>query len=908
MWEHLFLSSPAIAEVTRDPTLATRIIGRTPPHASARRGKLRVEKTLRQVLAPCLCMTQPTFLYRLSALLGLILLGVVLWVLHRELQQYHYHDIIRHMRDILPRQVVFALLLTTLNYFVLTGHDALAFQYLRYTLSYSKIALASFLGYAFSHNIGFALLSSASMRYRLYSTWGLSAGEIATVVAFNSVTFWFGVLLLGGLTFIWEPLPLPPAFQLPLFRSVHPLGVIFLLLVAGYLVFSALRTTPLKIREWEFPFPPLRLAALQVALSSLDWALAASVLYMLLPPAESLSYPFFLGIYILAQIAGVSSQIPGGLGVFETVIMLLLSSRMPAPAILGSLVVYRGIYYLLPLGIATVLLVIHELSNKKEKLSRLAGVFGRWTSLLTPHFLAVSTFLGGAVLVVSGTTPAIHSRLAWLNTFLPLPVIELSHFLGSVVGLTLLILARGLQQRLDGAYHASLLLLATGIVASLLKGFDYEEAFILTIMLSALLSCRSSFYRRASLMSERFTPGWITAIAVVLMGSIWLGLFSHKHVEYANELWWRFALFGDASRFLRATVGVIGGVLILAVARLIRPAPMEPAPPDLQALQQARVVIDRWGPIEANLALLGDKALLFNEHRDAFIMYGIEGRSWVALGDPVGPEYERKELVWRFRELCDRHGGWPVFYEIGQDLLPLYIDLGLTFLKLGEEARVNLKTFSLQGDAGKKFRHTINRVEKTGCTFAVLSAEDVPLILPELRTVSDAWLTEKHTREKGFSLGFFTPDYLQYFPIGVIRHEGKLVAFANLWLGVGKDALSPDLMRYLPSAPPGIMEYLFIQLMIWGKQEGYQWFNLGMAPLSGLEDRALTPLWNRLGAFVFRHGEHFYNFQGLRQYKEKFSPEWTPKYLAAPGGLALPRILTNVATLISGGLKGVLAK
>ena len=853
-------------------------------------------------------MTQHTFLYRLGALLGLILLSVVLWVLHHELQQYHYHDIIRHMRNIPPRQVVFALLLTALNYFVLTGHDALAFRYLRYPLSYSKIALAAFLGYALSHNLGFALLSSASMRYRLYSTWGLSAGEIATVVAFNGVTFWFGVLLLGGLAFIWEPLPLPPVLQLPLFRSVYPLGFIFLLLAASYLVFSALRTTPLKIREWEFRFPSLRLAVAQVVLSSLDWTLAASVLYMLLPSSENLSYPFFLGVYILAQMAGVSSQVPGGLGVFETIIVLFLSPQLPAPAILGSLVVYRGIYYLLPLGIATVLLAIHELSQKKEKLSQLAGVFGRWASVLTPHFLAVSTFLGGAVLVVSGATPAIHSRLAWLNTFLPLPVIELSHFLGSVVGLALLILARGLQQRLDGAYHATILLLASGIIFSLLKGFDYEEALILLVMLGALLPCRSSFYRRASLVSERFTPRWVAAIVVVLMSSIWLGLFSHKHVEYANDLWWQFALLGDASRFLRATVGVISGVSILAVARLIRPAPIEPARPDFQALEQARIVIDRWGGIEANLALLGDKALLFNEHRDAFIMYGIESRSWVALGDPVGPEREREELVWQFRELCDRHGGWPVFYEISQDLLPLYIDLGLTFLKLGEEARVDLNMFSLTGDAGKKFRHTLNRIEKTGCAFAVLSAEDVPSLLPELHAVSDAWLAEKHTREKGFSLGCFTPDYLQYFPIGVIRQDGKIIAFANLWLGVEKEELSPDLMRYVPGAPSSIMEYLFIQLMLWGKQEGYRWFNLGMAPLSGLEDRALAPLWNRLGAFVFRHGEHFYNFQGLRQYKEKFDPTWEPKYLASPGGLALPRILTSIASLISGGLKGVIAK
>ncbi len=142
----------------------------------------------------------------------------------------------------------------------------------------------------------------------------------------------------------------------------------------------------------------------------------------------------------------------------------------------------------------------------------------------------------------------------------------------------------------------------------------------------------------------------------------------------------------------------------------------------------------------------------------------------------------------------------------------------------------------------------------------------------------------------------------------IVRKADKIVAFANLWIGTEKEELSPDLMRHLPEAPHDIMEYLFVQLMLWGKQEGYRWFNLGMAPFSGLETRALAPLWNRLGAFVFRHGEHFYNFQGLRQYKEKFDPEWEPRYLASPAGLALPRVLTNLASLISGGLTGVLTK
>jgi phosphatidylglycerol lysyltransferase len=258
--------------------------------------------------------------------------------------------------------------------------------------------------------------------------------------------------------------------------------------------------------------------------------------------------------------------------------------------------------------------------------------------------------------------------------------------------------------------------------------------------------------------------------------------------------------------------------------------------------------------------------------------------------------------------MADRYDGWTVFYEVDSKELPLYLDLGLSLLKLGEEARVFLETFHLEGSARKELRYTVRKVEKEGCSFQMVSREGVSSILGELKGISDAWLEEKNTHEKGFSLGFFDEAYLKRFPSGIIRKDGRIVAFTNLWPGGGKEELSIDLMRYLPDAPHGVMEYLFIQLMLWGKGEGYRWFNLGMAPLSGLEDHGLAPLWNRLGAYIFRHGEHFYNFQGLRKYKEKFDPEWEPKYLACPGGLAVPRILANIATLLSGGMKGVVAK
>jgi len=214
----------------------------------------------------------------------------------------------------------------------------------------------------------------------------------------------------------------------------------------------------------------------------------------------------------------------------------------------------------------------------------------------------------------------------------------------------------------------------------------------------------------------------------------------------------------------------------------------------------------------------------------------------------------------------------------------------------------------LEGKSRKGFRNTCNRMEKDGYGFQVIEAQALPSMLPRLKEISDAWLREKNTREKRFSLGRFDPQYLKRFPVGVVRREHNILAFCNLWEGAEREEFSVDLMRHLPGVPSETMEYLFIRLMLWGKEQGYQKFNLGMAPLSGLDGRSLAPTWSRLGAIIYQHGEHFYNFKGLRQYKEKFDPVWEPRYIACPGGLGLPRILTNIASLISGGMKGVIAK
>ena len=841
-------------------------------------------------------------------ILGAALFSLAIWVLHRELSAYHFKDIVHHIRSIPSTRIAAALLLTAAGYGVMTTYDLLALRYLKQALAYGKIAMAAFIGAAFSNNIGLSMLAGASVRYRLYTSWGLSAMEITKLVLFCTLTLWLGFFALGGLVFVLDPLPLPTALHLPL-ASTRTVGLLMGLLVAAYLAAGALMKHPVRLFNWEIDGPSMKSGALQLLVGAADWFLAAGALIALLPPTEQLSLPMLLGMYMVAQLAGLASQVPGGLGVFETVFLLEIGDKMPAEALLGSLLVYRMIYYLLPLVLSAALLGINEIFLHRKSARKVMANYHRWSAPVLPPVLAVTTFIGGAVLLFSGATPALEHRLMWLKEVVPLPLLEASHFAGSCVGMALLLLARGLQRRLDGAYWVTVGLLAAGIAASLFKGLDYEEALLLAVLLVALLPSHRFFYRKTSLLNQRFTPAWMAAIAMVAISALWLGLFSYKHEEYGDRLWWQFAFSGAAPRFLRASAGAAMVLLAYAVARLMRPAVHRPAAATAAEMATVTQVVKNSTSAAANLALLGDKSFIISPENNAFIMFAVEGRSWVSMGDPVGPETAWPELIWQFREMSDRFGGWALFYQVAPDHLPYYLDLGLSLTKLGETARVSLTEFSLEGSSRKELRYTRRKMEKEGLSVEILPAARAAERFSELKRISDAWLAEKNTREKGFSLGNFDAAYLGHFDIAVVKKADTIVAFANLWQSADQAELSIDLMRYDPGAAPnGVMEYLFIQLMIWGREQGYRWFDLGMAPLAGLEDRSLAPLWNRLASFLSRYGEHFYNFQGLRQYKDKFDPVWEPRYLASPGGLALPMILTHLVQLISGGIKGTVLK
>jgi phosphatidylglycerol lysyltransferase len=852
--------------------------------------------------------TEPngTRLRWIGPLASLLVFGIVALVLRRELAHLHTREILEELRQTPRTHVLIALGFTTLSYWLLGFYDVLALRYLGKPVVYSRTLLTSFIANAFGHNLGLAAFTGAAVRFRLYASAGLTAIDVATVQGFCSLTIGLALATLGGLSLTLEPTHTAAVLHL------HPrwamfAGIMMLASVGAYATWCILGRTPVEIRGWALHAPRARIGFAQITLGVADLSCSTAVLWWLLPPQSDMGYLTFVGAYAAAVTAGIISHVPGGLGVFETVIVFALPD-VPASSLLGSLLVYRAVYYLAPLMVATLLFGAKELAARRGPLVRAHALASLFIAPIVPQVAGSLTFLGGFILLVSGATPSIDARLTVLRQFLPLAILELSHLAGSVIGLGLIILSRGLFRRVQAAYHISFWLLAGGIAASLLKGLDFEEATILAIVLAVLVLGRRAFYRPTSILDDQFSPIWAVSIAGVIATAIWVSFLAFRHIELSNDLWWTFAMDANAPRTLRATFLVVVLASAFLLLNLLQPAHPEPGVANDEDLEEARRIIANSDLTMANAALTGDKRLLFSEGEDAFVMYQVAGRSWIALGDPIGARERAEELVWRFRELSDHHGGRTVLYQASADCLALYVDLGLAALKIGEEARVPLTDFSLEGAARADLRQAWRRAERDGATFEVVPRERIAEVLPQLRQISDAWLAGKSVAEKRFSVGAFSEDYIRNFSTVLVRSEGKISAFANLWLTNSKEELSIDLMRFGPDAPRGAMDYMFIELMLWGRSQGYRWFNLGMAPLAGLERHPLAPAWHRVGNFVFRHGEHFYNFDGLRRYKTKFDPTWEPKYLVAPGGIALPRILIDVSVLISGGMMELFAR
>ncbi len=846
------------------------------------------------------------------------LFALGLYALFRLLAEVDLRDVTAQIRETHWSTLLMAFAATICGYIALVGYDWSALRYIGKPLPLPVVITGGFMAYAFGNTIGLSALSGGAVRYRIYSALGLDGYDVAAVSSFAAVSFGVAVTVIGLGAVLVHPMALANLSPLP----PHLMQLVAVAGIAGILVplaIAAVRQGELKIWRMTIKAPSLPVIGAQIIFSVCDITFSALALYVLLPASE-MGFPTFLAVFAAASMAGVISHVPGGVGVFEAVVIAALPPSVPIEQAAAALLLFRLIYFLLPFAIALVMLAIYELYMGTRGPAALLRP-GKWAGLLgtmapvlaavsaiAPVVLATMVFGSGLWMMVSALIPQGSDTAEAMELLLPLAFAEGSALLSSAVGAVLIILAFALSRRIEGAYWIAIGFLLAGAGIALAQGFDLRRAGALIGAALVLAPFRREFHRGARLTRGVFSPGWLALVAGVVVAGAFVFFFATKSTPYAHELWWQFALDKQAPRAMRA--GLVGSLLIGLglLAFMLRAPRFRPAPPDAASLAKAQGIIEAQGGSDACLALTGDKSLMFSEAGDGFIMFGVQGRSWITLRGPVGPKVAAERLVWAFADAARAAGGRPVFYQLGEEHLPLMLDLGLALHKLGEEAVVRLEHFSLTGPDAKKLRTTHARALRDGLAFDRLYPPHSDALMAELGAISGDWLTSRKAREKRFSVGQFGHDWVNRWPVAIVRHQGRIVAFATILSTPSRMEAAVDLMRHRASAGGNVMEFLFIELMLALKADGYQRFSLGMAPLAGLEARRGAKLWTRFGATIFQHGGHFYNFAGLRAFKAKFNPDWHPRYLAVTTANPPLVPLGDAAMLIAGGFKGVVAR
>ncbi len=771
-----------------------------------------------------------------GSITSLAILVFALWLLQRALGKYEFSDIAARLGETSWVAIAAALGATCGSYLALGGFDWLATRYIGRDVPLGRVMMASFVSHAVSHSAGFAALTGGAIRYRMYAAAGLTALEVAKVIVFCGLTFMVGACTLAALALLMEPSKFAAltGFGEPVLRVS---GAAILGLVAAYLMLGALRRRPWRMFGRSFVVPPLRVGLRQILVSAVDLGFAATALYVLLPVGAPTLWAM-IGIYVLANLAGLVTHVPGGLGVFETAVVLMLP-EVPPDATLGALVLFRVTYNLVPLALGALILIAFEVLSRRRSAVHAARLV---TRELEPTVLAFLVFSVGAMLLVTGAVPENPARMATLQAW-PAPVVQGSHLVASAAGAGLLLVARGIFRRLAGAYRAALLLLVLGGAAAMMRALDYEEATACAALTLALVVSRRGFYRRQSVAALGYSSGWTVAAAAIVIATAWLTVLAFRR-ETANLDIEALLRMDEAGRALRAAVaamGVFAAGLLLSVRRRVVTSHL----PDAGQLAAAAAIIAATETVAGCRALSGGHHLMFDGRGEAFIMYRRNDAFWVALGEPVGPRNAWLDLAWRFREACEAAGASPVFFLVPSRTL--YLDLGLTFAGIGERGRVELAQFSLADPQHAELRQVHASVQRSGLQFEMMAVGTRPDLDPSGR-----------------------------FPMAVARQAGgELVAASPLWQAGGELALAD--VRLLSAAPQGIDDFMAVEVMLWAQHNGGRGFEFDPLPLDPAD-----PLLDKLARLA---GRPWSKDLRLRQ---KYRAQWFPLHAAVPPGLTLP--------------------
>lgn len=642
-----------------------------------------------------------------------------------------------------------------------------------------------------------------------------------------------------------------------------------------------------------------RLEALIISSSTAEWLFVSGFFLLVgfclgVAPAKLVAtFP----LYIVAELLGIISMIPGALGSFDVMMMLELTllGVSKSTAVIW-LLLFRLFYYIVPVAIGGLLFMHNVAASFNHFFNGMpAQVGGKLAHFLITAFMYIS----GLILLLVASLPDLtdHNRL--LDWFYPMTFFFLHQLTTIVYAILLLVCARGLQNKLQSAYWPSLVLLLIGVANTIWNLATWTTILYLVVILTLILMSNDELYRK----QMQYSPSDLIIDVSLFVGGALLyvivGLVNTPTYKLRHNLP-SFLLFPGEHVWFSGLCGIIVGILLVMIMLAWFTRGYDP----FKAVnsfdsQRVTAIIKNFGGNEtSHLAFLRDKSIYFYQEDGVDQLYFMFRRRYnrlIVMGDPVGNQEALRPALRQMITQADQYGYQLVFYEVSPRITLLLHEFGFDFIKTGETGRVDLTKFTLAGKRQRSQRALMHKFDREGYQFEIINPPFSDQQMKELKAVSDSWLGK--SIEKGFSLGFFDPYYLNQAPIATVRDKnGQLVAFANLMPTGSKKLLTIDLMRHSKAAPSGIMDKIFVSMFQYGQQNGYQYFDLGMAPLSNVGEYQYSFIEEKIAHFIYEYGTHLYGFQGLRRYKNKYADKWEARYTIYRKKSSL---ITSMAALVA---------
>lgn len=584
-------------------------------------------------------------------------------------------------------------------------------------------------------------------------------------------------------------------------------------------------------------------------------------------------------LFIAASVIGIVSMIPGELGSFDLMMIIGLSAvGVNREQVVAWILLYRLFYYIIPFFIGCVFFAKNLSGSLNDRYN---GLPKDLATEMAHKIVVFLLYFSGVMMVLSATIPQAFQEFKWLARLNPLSFHLVSQFPSILLGFLLIIMGRGIAARVKRAYLPTIITLAVALGYTIFLDFSWGVIGYLGILLVIVIFSKPELFREQLVYSwemRTFDGVIFAALTLLYLG---IGVYNLPRFPHHNHRFVSFLFFPSEKVWLSGFLAIILMTLFIYLfLRYLGGVKHQLGEP----VNDARVLklLDTYGGNgDSQLIFLKDKvmSLYKNDEGEETVLFQFKtyNDKVVLMGDPSGKKSDFPAALAQLVNEADRWGYHLVLYEVTEEFVLMMHDFGYDFMKMGEEAHVDLPTFTTSGKKMKSQRAVLNRIERENYQFEVVNPPFSDDFMNELQAVSDEWLAGR--REKGFSLGYFSRDYLSHAPIAVVKDEqGAIVSFANFMPTYSKEEGTIDLMRHSKSAPSGVMDFLFIHLFDYMRDEGVQFFNLGMAPLANVGTSRKSFFQERVASLIYQFGSRFYSFQGLKDYKEKYATSWISKY------------------------------